>query len=182
MMPRYSCSMPGMKPGTSTSVSSGMLKALQKRMKRPPCRRIDVERAREHSGLVGDDADRAAQQPAEADHDVGREVGLDLQEIPLVDDAARSRRGCRSRSSPRRRPSCSARDRSRRVVIRQARRVFQVVRGQEAEQPAAKIHRLVIVLRDEVNHARSFSSARPRRRGPRRSRLAGDLLDDLRAR
>ena len=47
---------------------------------------IDVERARQHVGLVGDDADRAALQAAEADHDVRREAGLNLQEILVVDD------------------------------------------------------------------------------------------------
>ena len=34
MMPPCSCCTPGRKPGTSTNVISGMLKALQKRMKR----------------------------------------------------------------------------------------------------------------------------------------------------
>ena len=34
MMPPYSCCTPGRKPGTSTNVTSGMLKALQKRMNR----------------------------------------------------------------------------------------------------------------------------------------------------
>ena len=34
MMPPYSWSVPGMKPGTSTNVTSGMLKQSQKRTKR----------------------------------------------------------------------------------------------------------------------------------------------------
>ena len=34
MMPPYSCCTPGRKPGTSTKVTSGMLKALQNRMNR----------------------------------------------------------------------------------------------------------------------------------------------------
>ncbi|MCY1186417.1 hypothetical protein D9M73_272890 [compost metagenome] len=34
MMPPYSCEVPGMKPGTSTKVITGILKASQKRTKR----------------------------------------------------------------------------------------------------------------------------------------------------
>ena len=34
MIPPYSCAVPGMKPGTSTKVMIGMLKASQKRTKR----------------------------------------------------------------------------------------------------------------------------------------------------
>ena len=34
MMPPYSCRVPGRKPGTSSNVTSGMLKASQKRTKR----------------------------------------------------------------------------------------------------------------------------------------------------
>src|SRR5215510_11061038 len=36
MMPPYSCCVPGRKPGTSSNVISGMLKASQKRTKRAP--------------------------------------------------------------------------------------------------------------------------------------------------
>jgi hypothetical protein len=36
MMPPYSCAVPGRKPGTSTKVTMGMLKASQKRTKRAP--------------------------------------------------------------------------------------------------------------------------------------------------
>src|SRR3546814_5170469 len=45
----------------------------------------DVEHAGEHHRLVGDDADRAALDPAEAADDVGGVGGLDLEEIALVD-------------------------------------------------------------------------------------------------
>ena len=48
-------------------------------------RALDVEAAREHQRLVGDDADRRALHPAEADHDVLRAVGLQLEEIAVVD-------------------------------------------------------------------------------------------------
>ena len=38
------------------------------------------------SGLVGDDAHRPAVDPAEADEDVARVAGLDLQELVVVED------------------------------------------------------------------------------------------------
>src|SRR5208337_1456928 len=50
-------------------------------------RRVDVDGAGEHRGLVGDDPDRAAQNPREADEHVWRIAGLDLEEVPLVHDA-----------------------------------------------------------------------------------------------
>ena len=49
-------------------------------------RRVDVERAGELHRLVGDDADRAALDPAEAADDVRREQRLHLEELAVVDD------------------------------------------------------------------------------------------------
>ena len=61
MMPPYSCAVPGMKPGTSTKVTTGMLKASQKRTKRAALiDALDVEAAGQHQRLVGDDADASA--------------------------------------------------------------------------------------------------------------------------
>ena len=48
--------------------------------------RVDVQRAGELHRLVGDDADRAALDPAEADDDVRREQRLHLEELPVVED------------------------------------------------------------------------------------------------
>ena len=49
----------GRKPGTSTKVSSGMLKASQKRTKRAAFGRgVDIKGSRQVVGLVGDDSDR----------------------------------------------------------------------------------------------------------------------------
>ena len=45
------------------------------------------ETAGELGGLVGDDADAAAVDPAEADDDVGGVLGLDLEELVVVEDA-----------------------------------------------------------------------------------------------
>ena len=46
MIPFFSCATPGMKPGTSTRVTIGMLNASQKRMKRVALSDgVDVDRA-----------------------------------------------------------------------------------------------------------------------------------------
>ena len=49
-------------------------------------RGVDVDRAREHLGLVADDTDDVATEPAEADHDVLGEEGLHLEELAPVED------------------------------------------------------------------------------------------------
>ena len=54
---------------------------------RPLRRGVDVEDAGEEVGLVRDDADRAPAEPREADDEVLREVGVDLEELAVVDDA-----------------------------------------------------------------------------------------------
>src|SRR5438067_8581254 len=51
-------------------------------------RGVDVEHAGEDGRLVGDDADAAAAEPREPADDVAREVLLDLEEVPVVDDRA----------------------------------------------------------------------------------------------
>ena len=47
-------------------------------------RRVDVERAGEHRRLVGDDADRPAVEPREADDDVPRVVLVHLEKVAIV--------------------------------------------------------------------------------------------------
>ena len=51
-------------------------------------RRVDVEAPGEHRRLIGDDADRPAAQPREADDDVLREVPMHFEERAVVDDRA----------------------------------------------------------------------------------------------
>ena len=48
-------------------------------------RGVDVEAAGQVRGLVGHDPDRPAAEPPEADDEVRREVGLDLEEVPVVE-------------------------------------------------------------------------------------------------
>ena len=87
MMPPYSWAVPGRNPGTSSKVTSGMLKQSQKRTKRAAFhRRVDVERAGEHCRLVGDDADGASVEAREADDDVFRVVLVHFEEVSVVDD------------------------------------------------------------------------------------------------
>src|SRR6195256_103946 len=103
MMPPCSCAVPGRKPGTSTKVTSGMLKASQNRTKRAPLTEalmssaparmrgwlptilggIDVERPGEDARLVADDPDHLPSEPGKADHEVLGEVLLDLHEAAL---------------------------------------------------------------------------------------------------
>ncbi|SKZ73099.1 Uncharacterised protein [Mycobacteroides abscessus subsp. abscessus] len=49
---------------------------------------VDVEAAGELGRLVGDDADAASVDPAESDEDVGRVIGLNLEELVVVEDAS----------------------------------------------------------------------------------------------
>ena len=49
-------------------------------------RGVDVERAGQHRGLIGDDADGLAVEARESDDDVLRVVLVDLEEIAVVDD------------------------------------------------------------------------------------------------
>ncbi len=73
MMPEYSWTVPGRKPGTSTKVTMGMLKQSQNRTNRAALRlEVDVEASGQHHRLIGNDADRAALDAAEAGDDVAR--------------------------------------------------------------------------------------------------------------
>ncbi len=75
MMPPYSWSVPGKKPGTSTKRDERDVEAVAEADEaRGLHRRVDVEHAREHLRLVGDDADRAPADAREADDDVRREL------------------------------------------------------------------------------------------------------------
>ena len=67
-----------------------MLNASQVRTKRAAFSEASMSRrAGELHRLVGDDADRAALDPAEADDDVRREQRLHLEELAVVERRAR---------------------------------------------------------------------------------------------
>ena len=86
MMPPYSCAVPGMKPGTSTKVNTGMLNASQKRTKRAALMLLLMSRQpASTSGWFATMPTACAVHAAEADHDVLRVVGLQLEEVAVVD-------------------------------------------------------------------------------------------------
>ena len=87
MMPPYSCTVPGQEPGHVLERDErDVERVAEAHEPRALHRRVDVERPGQHRRLVGDDADRAAVEPREADDDVLRVVLMHLEEIALVDD------------------------------------------------------------------------------------------------
>ena len=87
MMPPYSCTVPGRNPGTSSKVTSGMLKASQNRTKRAPFTDASMSSVpASTAGWFATIADRAAVEAREADDDVLRVVLMHLEEVALVDD------------------------------------------------------------------------------------------------
>ena len=87
MMPPYSCTVPGRKPGHVLERDErDVERVAEPDEPRALHRRVDVERAGEHRRLVRDDADRPAVEPREADDDVLRVVLVDLEKVAVVDD------------------------------------------------------------------------------------------------
>src|SRR3954453_4145339 len=103
MIPPCSWSTPGRKPGTSTSVTSGMLNASQvctnraafslASMSSTPARTAGwfatmptTWPSRRGAGVVRGDADDVARQGGERAHDVGRPAGVHLEELAVVHD------------------------------------------------------------------------------------------------
>jgi hypothetical protein len=86
-----SCAVPGRNPGTSTKVTSGMLKQSQKRTKRAAL--TEASMSRQPARCAGWLATRPTGGPSSGakPQDVGRVLGLDLEEAPLVDDAREHR-------------------------------------------------------------------------------------------
>ena len=86
MMPFHSWSVPGRKPGTSTKVSTGMLKASQVRTKRAAFSEASMSRhAGELHRLVGHDADRAPSTRPKPTMMFGANSALDLEELAVVE-------------------------------------------------------------------------------------------------
>ena len=54
-------------------------------------RRVDVQHARKHRGLIRDDAHRLAAQPRESDHDIFCEMLVHLEEIVVIGNGRGSR-------------------------------------------------------------------------------------------
>jgi len=127
---------------------------------------------RELLRLVGDDADGAPLHPAEADEKVLGVVGLDLEELALVEHAAHER------SHVVWRVGILGDQRGKRLVLTRAQVLREadgqrrsIRRRQVAHQVASERHGLDVVGRGEVRHPRG-ASVRPRAA----ERLGGDLL------
>ena len=86
-MPFHSWSVPGRKPGHVDEGQHGDVEGVAGADEPGGLLGgVDVQAAGEVHGLVGDDADRVAVDPAEADDDVRREQRVDLQELAVVED------------------------------------------------------------------------------------------------
>ena len=111
------------------------MKASQNRMNRVALSAAShVQAARQHAGVVGDDADGPAAQTRQGHHHVAGKMGVGLEEIPVVHDGAddvvhvvRLPRRCPGRwlsNSGASRPAGSA--------VGAMRRVFHIIVGQKA--------------------------------------------------
>ena len=115
--------------------------------------RVDIQYTGHHVGLVGDDADRAADHSGETGHNIWCEASLDFEEVPAVDDARDDFADI---------VALLAVDRNN---VTQCwvglddffriddRRFFSVVLRQEAQQLLCNEHGLLIVIGDEVDVA-----------------------------
>ena len=89
MMPPYSCWVPGEEAGDVDESDDGDVEAVAEADEAGGfAGGVDVEDAGEGVGVVGDDADAVAAEVGEADDDVARPLGLDFEELAVVDDAA----------------------------------------------------------------------------------------------
>ncbi len=89
MMPPYSWSVPGKKPGTSTNVTSGMLKQSQKRTKRAAFIEASMSSTPARTlRLVRDDADGRGRRCGRSRRRCSARTAGDLEEVAVVDDGA----------------------------------------------------------------------------------------------
>src|SRR5215203_397812 len=183
-MPPHSWSVPGRKPGTSTNVRSGMLKASQKRTNLAPFTlRFKSGGPRKHGRLVPDDADGSPIEPGEADDEVLGPAFLNFEELPVVDH-------CLYRASNVVGALGGVRDKTRQVLVHplrvvarpEVRGALQVVLGQEGEQVAHVVEAGLLVGRREVGYARSGIVGGRATEVLEGDVLAGDTLYDVGAR
>ena len=168
MIPPCSWSTPGRKPGTSSRVTIGMLKASHIWTKRAAfSRRLDVQHAGQRLRLVGDDADHLAVEPGQRADDVAGPALVDLQVVAVVDDllddlahVVRAVAVGRDQVEQRRRRAGRP---GRRTG--DARRVLAVVLRQQREEVADLLDAGLLVVVGEVRRRRRSRRARRRRRG-----------------
>ena len=120
--------------------------------------RIDVEHAGQHHRLVGDDSDRAALDPAEADDDVGGVRRLDLEEVALVGDLPDQLVHVVGRRRARRDQRVEAvLDAVDRVLARPLGTSWRLRQRQEIEELARRQQRVDVVLERDVGDAATWS-------------------------
>ncbi len=121
----------------------------------PLARRIDVQHPGQDLGLIGDDTDDLAVQPAKAAEDVLGEIGADLEEVGLVHDLEDQLlhvvglvRIGRDQAVERALLAIGL------VEAFAHRRLFPVGQGQKVDQPAHLGQGFEIVLEGAVGYAR----------------------------
>ena len=178
--PACSCAAPGRKPGVSARTTSGMPKRSQRSTNHAPFSADGgVEAAAEVLGLVGDHADRAALDAAEADDEVARPARRELQQRAAVQHA----RGDLAHvvDAAVALGQHVARILAGRVGRRDQRHAVPAdAVGQEGQQLADQLGGVDVVAGDHVRDAVGAVHLGPAEIG-RRDDLARDALDDLRA-
>jgi hypothetical protein len=180
MMPPYSCSTPGRKPGTSTKVTSGMLKALQKRMKREALSDgVNVEHAGHLAGLVGDDTDGRPQTRAKPTTTLGAKPDWTSRKFGVIDDAEEDFANIVGAFAVEGDDVVEGGVGLAGVVTGLDGRLFEIVLGEEAQEFLAEKDGLLVVFGDEVDdagvdHVRVGAAEFIGGDG-----FAGDLFDDL---
>ena len=158
------------------------MNALQKRMKRDSLvGRVDIQHARLHAGLVGDDPDGASGDPREPHHDIHGVARLHFQKIAEIHDLRDHVADVVALLVVRRHDVVQRRVGIHVRVAFHARRIFQIVEGRKLSSFCAEQHGMPVVFGDEVDHAGvghvGFGAAQLLRGHA----LAGDALDHLRA-
>ena len=111
----------------------------------------------------------------------GAKPGLNLKEVVVVDNARDDGAHVVGNLGIDRHNRVHVRVRLDARVERHARRVFKIVRRHEAEQPPAKLQRLLVILCDQVHHARAVHLRLRTAEFLGAHIFSGHLLDDLRA-
>ena len=115
---------------------------------------VDVQAAGLHVGLVGDDADHHAADPAEADDDVLGEVLVHFQEIPVIHQAADDGLDVQGRAVVAGNQVAHAFVRAQvKRGVQLVGRFFRVVGGKEGKEPLQDVQGVRVAVRHEVDVA-----------------------------
>src|ERR1035441_5227185 len=122
---------------------------------------IDVQHAGQMIRLAGDNADRAAFEPSEANNNVCGKFRLDFKKFLIIQNALdHIAHIIYSLIIDRNNPTHLWIGIDRQVISKTG-RILKVVGGHETKQTPAKLSRFLVVLSDQVNHARTHLRVRP---------------------